>query len=176
MERSSSLVLPLITFSLPVTIILDTILWFIIHMGISKIGLIIPDRWFDKPLPKAINKHSIQMFVYTNIFFVPKYKKFLPDGGAWFKSGFAKKKLKEKNVTYYETFLRETRRAEWTHYLQIIPVPIFLLFNPINAFYILIIYALLANMPCVLVQKYNQIRFTNLLVKIHQRLDNIEVK
>lgn len=168
--------IPLITFSLPLTIILDTILWFIIHMGISKIGLMIPDKWFEKPLPKDIKKHPIQMFFYTKIFFVPKYKKFLPDGGAWFKSGFAKKKLKEKNVKYYMTFLRETRRAEWTHYLQIIPVPIFLLFNPLNAFYIMVIYALFANVPCILTQKYNQIRFTHLLIKLKRREDNVEVK
>lgn len=168
--------LPLITFSLPVTILLDTILWFIIHMGMSKIGTLLPDRWFEKQLPNKIKKHPVQMFFYTNVFFVPNYKKFLPDGGAWFKSGFSKKHLKEKNIPYYKAFLRETRRAEWTHYLQIIPVPIFLLFNPLNAFYIMVIYALFANLPCILTQKYNQIRFTNLIIKLESRQNNAEVK
>ena len=40
----------------------------------------------------------------------------------------------------------------------------------------MIVYALLANMPCILTQKYNQIRFTNVLIKIEQRQGNTEAK
>lgn len=161
--------LPLVEFSVLVTVLLDIVLWFIIHMGMSKLALIIPDSVYDKKLPNRVHKHKIQMFIYKRIFFVHKYKKYLPDGGAWFKDGFSKKHLKEKNITYYQQFLIETRRAEWSHYFQLLPVPLFFLFNPLYVSYGMIVYALLVNLPCILAQKYNQIRFTNLLVKLQSK-------
>jgi glycosyl-4,4'-diaponeurosporenoate acyltransferase len=52
-----------------------------------------------------------------------------------------------------------------------LPAPIFFLFNPIWVGYVMIVYAILANMPCILTQKYNQIRFTNLIVRLEKTRD-----
>jgi glycosyl-4,4'-diaponeurosporenoate acyltransferase len=163
--------MPLIELPIVITIILDSILWLIFHLLGAKIATLIPNAYFEKPIPKDIKPKKFQMFILENIFFVKRFKKFLPDGGALFKGGFEKKHLKEKNITYYKAFLRETRRAEWTHYLQMIPAPIFFLFNPIWVGYFMILYAILANMPCILTQKYNQIRFTNLIVRLEKTRD-----
>lgn len=160
--------MPLIELPIVLTIILDSILWLVIHLTGAKIATLIPNAFFEKPIPNEIKPKKFQMFVLEHIFFVKRFKKFLPDGGAFFKGGFEKKHLKETNITYYKDFLRETRRAEWTHYLQMIPAPIFFLFNPIWVGYFMIGYAVLANMPCILTQKYNQIRFTNLIVRLEK--------
>jgi glycosyl-4,4'-diaponeurosporenoate acyltransferase len=163
--------MPLIELPIVITIILDSILWLVIHLVGAKIATLIPNVYFEKPIPKDIKPKKFQMFILENIFFVKRFKKFLPDGGALFKGGFEKKHLKEKNITYYKAFLRETRRAEWTHYLQMIPAPIFFLFNPLWVGYFMILYAILANMPCILTQKYNQIRFTNLIIRLEKTRD-----
>lgn len=160
--------MPLIELPIVITVILDSILWLVIHLAGAKIAMLIPNSHFDKPLPTKINPKRFQMFIFERVLFVKYFKKFLPDGGSFFKGGFEKKHLKEKNITYYKQFLRETRRAEWTHYLQMIPAPIFFLFNPLWVGYFMIGYAILANMPCILTQKYNQIRFTNLIVRLEK--------
>jgi glycosyl-4,4'-diaponeurosporenoate acyltransferase len=108
--------MPLIELPIVITIILDSFLWLIFHLLGAKIATLIPNAYFEKPIPKDIKPKKFQMFILENIFFVKRFKKFLPDGGALFKGGFEKKHLKEKNITYYKAFLRETRRAEWTHY------------------------------------------------------------
>ena len=160
--------MPLIELPIVLTIILDSILWLVIHLAGAKIASLIPNAFFEKPITKEIKPKKFQMFVLERIFFVKRFKKFLPDGGAFFKGGFEKKHLKETNISYYKDFLRETRRAEWTHYLQMIPAPIFFLFNPLWVGFFMIGYAVVANMPCILTQKYNQIRFTNLIIRLEK--------
>jgi glycosyl-4,4'-diaponeurosporenoate acyltransferase len=163
--------MPLIELPIVITIILDSFLWLAFHLLGAKIATLIPNHYFEKPLPNTIQNKRFQMFILERIFFVKYFKKYLPDGGALFKGGFEKKHLKEKNITYYKDFLRETRRAEWTHYIQMLPAPIFFLFNPIWVGYVMILYAILANMPCILTQKYNQIRFTNLIIRLEKTRD-----
>ena len=168
--------LPLITLNLWLTILLDILLWFVFHMGFAKIAILIPDRIFEKPIPDVIKQKPIQQMILKKVFYEHKWKKFSPDGGAYFKEGFSKRHLKEKNLSYYEKFLIETRRAELTHYLQMLPAPIFFLFNPIWVGWFMIAYAILFNIPFILIQKYNQPRITKLIIKTRSRQNNAEVK
>jgi len=161
--------MPLIILPLWLTIVLDSVLWLIFHLVGAKIATLIPNSYFEKPLPEKPIHAPIRMFIFENILFVPKFKRYLPDGGALFKGGFEKKHLKENNEAYYKSFLRETRRAEWTHYIQMLPAPIFFLFNPVWVGFFMMGYAFLANMPCIVTQKYNQIRFTNLLIRLREK-------
>ena len=168
--------LPLFTLDLWLTIILDIVLWFVFHMGFAKIAILIPDRFFEKPIPKDIHPNPRYQFILKKVFYVHKWKKFSPDGGAYFKEGFSKRHLKEKNLSYYEKFLIETRRAELTHYLQMLPAPIFFLFNPVWVGWFMIAYAILFNIPFILIQKYNQPRIKKLMIKTRSRQNNAEVK
>jgi glycosyl-4,4'-diaponeurosporenoate acyltransferase len=157
--------MPLIELSLPVTIVLDTILWLIIHLGFAKLALVIPDHYFKKNMPKKAPNARVSKWILEHIFFIKVWKKYLPDGGKLFKTGFEKKHLNARNYAYYEKFYIETKRAEWTHYFQMLPAPIFFLFNPVWVGFFMIGYALLANMPCILTQKYNQPRLLSLMFK-----------
>ena len=168
--------LPLINLDLWLTIFLDIVLWLVFHMGFAKIAILIPDRFFEKPIPDDIDPRPIQQFFLKKVFYVHKWKKFSPDGGAYFKEGFSKRHLKEKNISYYEKFLIETRRAELTHYLQMLPAPIFFLFNPVWVGWFMIAYAILFNIPFILIQKYNQPRIKKLIIKTRSRQNNAEVK
>ena len=87
----------------------------------------------------------------------------MPDGGGLFKGGFPKKNLESSDSKYLKTFLYETKRAELTHWLTILPAPIFFLWNIRLAGIIMIVYVLIANIPCILLQRYNRARLSNLI-------------
>jgi glycosyl-4,4'-diaponeurosporenoate acyltransferase len=82
----------------------------------------------------------------------------LPDGAALFKEGFEKKRLKETNMEYLNWFMRETCRAELTHWIVFLFGPLFFIWNLWWVGIVMILYASLANMPCIITQRYNRIR------------------
>jgi len=104
--------------------------------------------------------------IYTRAFKVKKWKKKLPEGAALFKKGFPKKHLKGLDTIYLDNFIRETCRAELTHWIMVLLSPVFFLWNPWWAGIVMIIYAILVNMPCIIAQRYNRIR----LGRLHSRL------
>jgi len=59
----------------------------------------------------------------------------------------------------------ETRRAELTHWLLMVPAPFFFLWNPAWAGWVMIVYALLANCPFIMIQRYNRPRLERVLRK-----------
>jgi glycosyl-4,4'-diaponeurosporenoate acyltransferase len=60
-------------------------------------------------------------------------------------------------------FVLETRRGETCHWLAILFTPLFLLWNPWWGFAVNLAYALLANVPCIVAQRYNRARLLALL-------------
>jgi glycosyl-4,4'-diaponeurosporenoate acyltransferase len=75
-----------------------------------------------------------------------------------FKGGFPKKKLESTKPEYIKIFLSETKRAELTHLLTIVPVIVFFLWNVWWVGIIMIVYSLIVNIPCILLQRYNRAR------------------
>jgi len=79
--------------------------------------------------------------------------------------GYAKKRLRATHDEELARFVQESRRAELTHYLAMLPAPLFFLWNPAWAGWFMIGYALVANAPCIIAQRYNRPRFKKLLEK-----------
>jgi len=135
-----------------------------VHLGISYLCVKIPiaffkkDRWLFR-----IRNWEYRGKAYNRFFKVKKWKSIIPDGGGLFKKGFAKKNLQYSDPLYLKTFMYETKRAELTHWLTIIPAPIFFLWNIWWAGIIMIVYALIVNVPCILLQRYNRARLTSLI-------------
>lgn len=139
--------------------------WPILHIVIGFTALRVPtpifacDTWLTAPRPWEQNGH-----VYRDRLAIRKWKILLPDGAPWL-GGFAKKKLRERNSTYLEQFLIETRRAEIAHWCMLACLPIFFIWNPPWARWVMAVYALAANVPCILVQRYNRLTL-NRIVRI----------
>ncbi|WP_247739108.1 glycosyl-4,4'-diaponeurosporenoate acyltransferase [Bacillus sp. 165] len=89
---------------------------------------------------------------------IKKWKRLAPDGGAFFRRGFRKKKLLETNILYLHQFVLETRRGELAHWLSIIPACLFFMWNSPSAGVIMFAYAILFNVPFILIQRYNRVR------------------
>ncbi len=145
--------------------------WVVIHLGVSYLCLKIPlgkfnyNNWLFKI--KSFESHGK---IYEKIFKIKKWKDKVPDGAKIFKKGFPKKKLEQKkleqtNKKYFNTFMLETCRGEITHWLQILPVWIFFLWNPWWSGIIMIVYAFLVNLPCIMLQRYNRARLLRILDK-----------
>ena len=100
---------------------------------------------------------------YRDIFFVKKWKGLLPEGAASFGKGFRKKQLQEKGKFYLSAFAQETCRSEYTHMMTIVFAPLFFLWNPFWVGVGMIGYAVAANLPCIIAQRYNRIRLARVL-------------
>jgi glycosyl-4,4'-diaponeurosporenoate acyltransferase len=145
-------------------IIINFLLWFIIHISIAYIVTIFPTHYINiKSWIYKQRSWEQNGKIYETIFKIKSWKELLPDGAALFKKGFRKKRIVSLNNDYLNQFIFETCRAELVHWLVILFAPIFFIWNPCWAGIVMIIYAFLANLPCIIAQRYNRIRFLRIL-------------
>lgn len=103
--------------------------------------------------------------VYEKVFFIKRWKGFLPDGAALFKGGFKKKKLISYSKEYFSEFVLESCRAEATHIPPILLSFVFAFYNPPYIVVIMIAFGVIVNLPCILAQRYNRIRLQRALMR-----------
>jgi glycosyl-4,4'-diaponeurosporenoate acyltransferase len=147
------------------TIVIDFVIWFIIHIGVVAIMVRIPAKHFDPNhwLYRS-RKWERNGNVYQEVFRIKKWKQHLPDGARVLgRLGFRKKQLNDTSAGYFEAFSIETCRAELTHWIIILFAPFFFLWNLQGVGLFMIFYALLENVPFIIAQRYNRYRFKRLL-------------
>ena len=69
-------------------------------------------------------------------------------------------------LDYFKKFLIEVNRAELSHWLQMLPAPIFFLFNLPIIGYFMIVYAVLFNLPFIIAQRYNRPKILRIINKL----------
>ncbi len=149
------------------TAVLCFLLWPLFQVGISIACLKIKDQKFNyNKFPYKTYKWEKEGKIYDKIFKVSRWKKFLPDGGAIMKGGYKKKNITDFSRENFQKFVIESCRAELSHLLAIFPFWVFGLFAPIEVIYIMLAYALLVNLPCIITQRYNRPRFIRLINSI----------
>jgi glycosyl-4,4'-diaponeurosporenoate acyltransferase len=145
--------------------------WALLQTGAALICLHLPDRFFS-PHSVLFRSHSFEKAgrIYDRIFRVSRWKHLLPDGGqVWKKRGFKKKNLDNFSESNLNRFLVESARGEMTHWLAIFPFWVFWLFTPPIVPWIMLAYALLVNLPCIIAQRYNRPRIHRLLERNHSQ-------
>lgn len=149
------------------TFLLCFLVWPVIQVGAALICLYLPNRFFS-PHSRIFRAFSWEREgrFYDNVFRVSSWKHMLPDGSILAKSrGFRKKNLQCYTSEYLERFLVESCRAEMTHLLAILPFWVFWFFTPPQVPWIMFVYALIVNLPCMIVQRYNRPRIMRILRK-----------
>jgi glycosyl-4,4'-diaponeurosporenoate acyltransferase len=142
---------------------INVVAWLVIHLGVAWLGTKIPvrpfhpDRWPYRDWAWEGNGT-----VYEQGFRIKAWKDRLPDGAALFAGGFRKANLRATSPEYLERFVKETCRGEAVHWIVLLASLLFFLWNPWWAGLIMVAYALVANVPCILVQRYNRIRLKRL--------------
>ncbi|GAE92919.1 glycosyl-4,4'-diaponeurosporenoate acyltransferase precursor [Gracilibacillus boraciitolerans JCM 21714] len=152
--------------SLPVIwiIIIDIFAWAFFHLFISVLCLRLPLEFFLK------DTYWFKIFrwersgqLWQKWFKVKKWKSSIIDGTIFLKKGYGKKSLHGSKIDDLKIFATETKRAELTHWLSILPAPLFFLWNPLWAGWVMILYALLFNLPIIIVQRYNRGRIQSII-------------
>lgn len=136
----------------------------ITHIIIAGISTLLPQSWFRKCSDGAQPHYLKSTTYYENAFFIRSWKGLLPDAAPWFK-GFPKGSLQSKDPDYLKTFIAETRRGEFSHWLQVLAISSFALFNPWPAAIIIVVYSFISNIPCILNLRYTRIRMLRVLAK-----------
>lgn len=154
----------LIELSIAWVIALNVIAWLVIQFGLAwtltrmAAGSFNPDSFFARSRSWERGGR-----IYERLFAIKTWKDKLPDAAGWFRGGFAKAKLRSASPEFLERFLRETWRGEVVHWLALLTLPVFCIWNPWWAVLVNAAYAVAANFPCILVQRYNRLRFQRLL-------------
>lgn len=143
-------------------IVLNVCGWLAIQLGLAWVFTKMPIHWFN---PAALCKWEHNGKFYERVLRIKRWKDWLPDAAKWFGSGFAKGALSGTSRAYLERFARETWRSELCHWTAIACTPVFFLWNPLWGGLIVVVYALAANLPCILVQRYNRARLKTVLAR-----------
>lgn len=131
--------------------------WPVVHLAIGYTSVRLPPRLFARDSwLTAPRRWEDGGRVYRNWLGVHRWKALLPDGAPWF-GGFAKKSLSARDTEYLQLFLLETRRAEIAHWCMLGCLPLFFLWNPPWASWVMAAYAFAVNLPCILAQRYNRL-------------------
>jgi glycosyl-4,4'-diaponeurosporenoate acyltransferase len=156
--------LPLVDMSNGTAVLVDCLAWATLSIVVGYTAVRASDRHFvaDGWLLRARSWERRGRF-YEDHLRIKAWKASLPEAGHWFAGGFDKKHLREGSTAHLERFVVETRRAEWTHWMLLVAGPVFLLWNPLWLGLVMVAYALVANSPCILIQRYNRSRLERVL-------------
>ena len=131
-----------------------------LQLGLARLFHELPVAWFEGN-PASTGRLSAS----RRSRLLRRWKRWLPDGAAWFAGGFPKARLRSRDPAYLRRFLAETRRGEVCHWCFLALTPLFFLWNPPWACGVIVLYALAANLPCIAVQRFNRRRLAITLAR-----------
>ena len=155
------------TLSKPLTVLVDVVAWAVIS---AVTGLAVHrlraerfdhDTWLTAE--RAVERGGR---LYIRAFRVKRWKHLLPEAGDLFEGGFDKSSLRTRSLEHLGRHLVETRRAEVGHWAAMAAGPLFFLWNPWYAGVVIQLYAIAANGPCIVSQRYNRIRLRRILARV----------
>jgi glycosyl-4,4'-diaponeurosporenoate acyltransferase len=144
-------------------IVLNVAGWPVIQLGLAWIFTRMPVHWFN---PAPVHRWEQGGRFYERVLAIKRWKDHLPDAARLFSGGFAKGTLRARNDDYLRRFVQETWRGELCHWAAIAFTPLFFLWNPCWAGMIMLGYAIVANLPCILVQRYNRGRMQRSIARV----------
>ena len=145
-------------------LIVNIMVWLVLHFSISALCFKIPLCYFLKDVVfLRIAEWEENGKIWNRLFLVKKWKRHLIDGSSIAKKSYNKSHLHGTKREDLKIFAAETKRAEITHWLLILPAPLFFLWNPVWAGWINIAYALFANVPFIMTQRYNRGRIESIV-------------
>lgn len=156
--------------SRPALVAVDIGAWLLIHLVVGygahrlPLRLLQRDTWVTRE--RSVERGGR---LYVRGFRIHRWKRWLPEAGAVFAGGFDKRGLPRRDTDYLQRYLAETRRAELAHWAMLASAPLFFLWNPWTAAVLMPVYGVLANVPCILSQRYNRIRLRRVLARRERR-------
>ena len=152
------------------TVVVDVLAWGFFHAATGYAAHRLGDRQLahDGPLLR-LRAFEAGGRWYRRHLRIHRWKDHLPETGALFEGGVSKRELPALDAGGLRTFVRETRRAELTHWWAMFCSPLFLVWNPPLAAALLVAYGVLVNVPFIAIQRYNRARTLPLLDRLERR-------
>ena len=158
-----------------VLVAVDVVAWAFFHASTGYLVHRVPAARFERDTRLTrIRRFEGDGRLYTGALRIRRWKGWLPEAGAMFAGGFDKKHLHGSTGQDLRTFARETRRAELGHWLAAAAAPLFFLWNPPPVGAVMLVYAVVANGPCIAAQRYNRIRLLRILQRKEFTSDSSE--
>ncbi len=134
----------------------------VLHFGISWLFSMFPARWFTPDHLLASPLPGETAGFYQRVFQVKAWKKLIPDAAPWF-GGFAKSEMRGLDPDFLHRFATETFRGEAAHWAQWIAISACVIWTPMPWAWVILIYAPVSNLPCMILQRQNRLRIMTLL-------------
>lgn len=142
-------------------VVVNILAWLLIHLGVASLGTqLAPDRFDPAGWLFRGRRWERGGRFYEKWFVIKAWKGMLPDGAALFKQGFRKKTIRGHGAVYLNRFLIETCRSEVVHWIVLGCSLVFFFWNSWRVGMVMVAYGVVANLPCILVQRYNRLRLT----------------
>jgi len=160
------------------TAILDVFAWVCFHLGIGYWCSRLPISNFDPQESKYQTKSwEKDGEIYEKIFHVRAWKKLIPSGARVYAGAFEIKNLPSYNFDYVERWLKEICRAEYCHWVMMLPGLLFFFWNSVEVAWWMVAYAVANNLVPIIMQRYNRPRVRRLLAQIekksHRRMEPV---
>lgn len=151
-------------------IVSNSLAWLFFHLsisiGASRIStdfLEEKEHWFALASWER-NGHFWQKWTWIRL-----WKDKVPDSTQLFKRNYDLTSFSMTDEESIKRFILETRRAELTHWLSIVPAPLFFIWNPPWAGWFMVGYAVVVNAPFILIQRYNRPRLEKIRLRAKRR-------
>lgn len=145
-------------------LVADIVVWTVLGVTVGwtnhrrSLARLSEDGW----LP-ALRSWESSRGIYQRWFRIRSWKSRLPEAGALFTGGVSKRGLPSRRRDGLERFVLETRRAERVHWALLAAAPVFWLWNPLSLALVMTGYAVVANVPFIVVQRFNRARLLEVL-------------
>lgn len=140
------------------TIVVDVIAWGVLHTATGYAAHRLDDIRLSRDGRLLRQRRFETGQWYRRRLRINRWKDRLPDAGDLFRGGISKRHLPAYDAAGLQLFVRETRRAELAHWWAMLCGPLFVLWNPPLAAVLLVGYGVVANLPFILIQRYNRFR------------------
>ena len=154
----------LIELSIVKVTALNVLAWLVIQFGLAWFFTqLAADRFNPRSIIARPKRWERFGAFYERVFAIKRWKDKLPDAARMFHGGFEKGNLQNASPEYLGRFLRETWRGELVHWLALLTLPLFAIWNPWWGVLVNAAVAVAVNFPCILALRYNRARLNRLL-------------
>lgn len=162
--------MPIVHLSTGWAVLVDCVVWTIVGLTAGYVAYRCPAERLQSDGPVTrLRPFERGGRWYERRWRIRSWKDHLPEAGSFFAGGFSKRALGGRDLDHLRRFVVETRRAELTHWGVLAVAPLFLLWNPWWLGAVMMVYAVVANVPCIVVQRYNRARLERVLAAKERR-------
>ncbi|HKK96501.1 MAG TPA: hypothetical protein VJ916_09350 [Anaerovoracaceae bacterium] len=146
------------------TIAISFILWPTFQFIASRIANKLPISFYnDNNVLFKTKKWEKGGSFYQTYFRIKSWKEYMPDSSFFNKNKYAKKRITDFSDENLYRFLIESRKAELVHILSVLPFWVWIIISRVEVMLLMLLYALIANIPCIIIQRYNRPRIKEYL-------------